>query len=306
MSHDQLAKSLIETFFPDFLRLTLPDTALRLRLGDAIFLDKELYTDWPAGSRRELDLLARVPVEETEMHLLIHVEIETKARSGMDQRFWRYYMQVRLRHDLLVLPILVNLRGGRPGMELEILEEGFEPLATGVFRYRVLGLSGCQAEDWLTRPEPLAWAFAALMRPGSWSRAELKLECLRRIWQSAVTGFRKEVLVNWIYTYVQLTGEDAAEFQWLLEQDENKEIQEMELTWAEQIEAKGRAQAIEQMQGAVLRQIEQRFGGVPERVQAKVRGINSIDRLAELLTKLPLLESAEDLVAHRRKQKSSN
>jgi hypothetical protein len=27
MSHDQLSKSLLETFFPDFLRLTAPDSA---------------------------------------------------------------------------------------------------------------------------------------------------------------------------------------------------------------------------------------------------------------------------------------
>src|SRR5687768_5841972 len=110
MSHDQLAKTLIATFFPDFLRLVLPDSVLRLRLGEAILLDKEIYKDWPTGDRRELDLLVRVPVEGEEMCLLIHVEIEARARGGMDQRLWRYYMQVRLHHELLVLPILVNLR----------------------------------------------------------------------------------------------------------------------------------------------------------------------------------------------------
>ena len=98
-------------------------------------------------------------------------------------------------------------------MGLELLEEGFEPLPTGAFRYRVLGLSGCRAADWLPRPEPVAWALAALMHPGTWSRAELKVECLRRVRQWEDTEFRKEVLVNWIETYVQLSGEDAAEYQ---------------------------------------------------------------------------------------------
>ena len=308
MSHDQLAKSLIETFFPDFLRLALPDTALRLRLGDAIFLDKELYTDWPAGNRRELDLLARVPVAETEMHLLIHVEIETKARSGMDQRFWRYYMQVRLRHDLLVLPILVNLRGGLPGMKLEVLEEGFEPLPTGIFRFRVLGLSGCQAAEWLPRPEPLAWALAALMDPGAWSRAELKVECLRRVRRWGGTNGRKDVLINWIETYVQLSGEDAAEYQRLLNLKDNEEIRQMEQTWLGRAEArglkkgieKGKAQAVEQMRQMVLREIEQRFGAVPERVAARVRAIRTLEPLGKMLKELSSIQSPDDLLSRRR------
>ncbi len=153
MSHDQLAKTLISTFFADFLRLTRADTAPRLRLGEAVFVDKELFTDWPTGDGRELDLLARVPVEQEDVYLLIHVEIESRASDSMRQRLWWYYMQIRLKYRLLVLPILLNLRGGRPGVELVAMEEGFEPLATGMFRYRSLGLSGCRAADWLPPAE---------------------------------------------------------------------------------------------------------------------------------------------------------
>jgi hypothetical protein len=321
MSHDQLAKTLISTFFPDFLRLAVPDSARRLRLGEASFLDKELYTDWPTGRRRELDLLARVPVEEGAMVLLIHIEIEARARTGMDQRLWGYYMQIRQRHNHLVLPILVNLRGGRPGMGLEVLEEGFEPLPTGAFRYRVLGLSGCRAADWLPRPEPVAWALAALMHPGSWSRAELKVECLRRVRQWEDTDLRKEVLVNWIETYVQFSGEDAAGYQRLLDLEENREIRQMELTWLGRAEARGikkgrvegiekgmekgvkkgraqgRAEAVDQMRQVLLRRIEKRFGAVPERVLAKVRRMKTVESLAEMLEELPLLRSADDLLS---------
>jgi hypothetical protein len=316
MRHDQLSKMLIETFFPDFFRLILPDAAPHLRLGEATFLDKELYTDWPTGRRRELDLLARVPVEGEEVHLLIHVEIETRARTGMDQRLWRYNMQIRLRHDLRVVPILVNLRGGRPGLGPEVLEDGFKFLPTTVFRYQILGLSGCRAAEWLPRPEPVAWALAALMQPGTWSQAELKLECLRRVQQGGVTGFRKEVLVNWIESYVQLSGEDAAEYQRLLAQEKNKEIRQMQLTWLGKAEAQGRmqgkaegkaegkaqgkAEAVEQMRRMVLQRIEKRFGVVPEAVQVKVQAMNSLKALVSLVEKLPLAPSAEDLLSRRR------
>lgn len=310
MSHDQLSKSLIENFFPDFLRLVAPDFALRLRGGEAIFLDKESFTDWPAGDRREMDLLAKVPVEDEALPLLVHVEIETEARSGMDHRLWLYYMQLRLRHGLLVLSILVNLRGGRPGVRREVLREGFGRPSTAVFRYRVLGLSGCRAQDWLKRPEPLAWAFAALMRSGSWSRAELKLECLRRIAVSEVTGLRKQILVNWVETYVELIGQDATDFRRLLEREGNEEIKAMELTWLGKAEARGiemgvsqgvetaTRQAVERMRRVVLRQMTQRFGAVPAMVQRKVEAIDSLEPLAELAERVLVVPSIDELGLH--------
>ncbi len=248
----------------------------------------------------------------------------------MKQRLWWYYMQIRLHYRLLVLPILVNLLGGRPGVELLTMEEGFEPLSTGMFRFRALGLSGCRAADWLLRPEPVAWALAALMDPGEWSRAELKVECLRRVQQGGVAGFGKEVLVNWIETYVQLSGEDATEYRRLLALKRNKEIRQMDQTWLGKAEArgfekgkavgearatkklqarlgkveaqglrKGKAEAVDQMRRMVLGRIEQRFGSVPDPIQAKVRTIASIETLVKLLEKLPSLTSVEDLLPRR-------
>ena len=63
-SHDQLAKDLFQTFFSGFLRLAAPEAAARLRLDEAVFLDKQAFTDWPEGDRREMDLLAEVPTQE--------------------------------------------------------------------------------------------------------------------------------------------------------------------------------------------------------------------------------------------------
>jgi hypothetical protein len=49
----------------------------------------------------------------------------------------------------------------------------------------------------------------------------------------------------------------------------------------------------------VLGRIEQRFGPVPDPVQAKVRTIASIGTLVKLLEKLPSLQSVEDLLPRR-------
>lgn len=295
MRHDQLSKSLIETFFPDFLLLAAPESAPLLRPREVIFLDKEVFTDWPSGHRRELDLLARVPSAQGETQLLVHVEIESRSRAGMDLRLWQYYMQIRLRHRLTVLPILVNLRGGQPGVGLEVREEGFGAPATAVFRYRALGISGCRADEWLSRPEPLAWAFAALMRPGRRSRAQLKMDCLRRIGRSEISGLRKEMLVNWVETYVKLRPEEAAEFQRLLEQEDNQEVETMALTWLGKAEARGIEIATEQVRREALSQLEQQFGTVPEEVRRKLASMRSIKRLTRLIARTPTARSIDDL-----------
>jgi hypothetical protein len=294
---------LLKVFFAEFLGLLAPDLVSRLRVGGATFLDKEAFTDWPVGERREMDLLVEVPAPDEEKPLLIHIEIETEYRSGIDRRLWLYYMQLRLRHGLPVLPILVSLRGGPAGLRRAGLREGFAGKVTASFRYRVLGLSGCQAKEWLARPEPVAWAFAALMRPGAWSRAELKLECLRRIAASDVTGLRKQILVNWVETYVQLSEQDTAELRRLLDLAGNEEIKAMELTWLGKAEARGMEmgietatrQAVERMRRVVVRQIEQRFGVVPATVQRKVEAIDGLEPLATLAERVLVVSSIDEL-----------
>ena len=319
-SHDQLAKNLFRNFFSDFLRLAAPDVAAQLRLDGADFQDKQEFTDWPAGERREMDLLAAIPIldrdaDGSETHILIHIEIEAEARAGMAERLWQYYMQLRLRHGRTVVPLLVNLRGGKPGVHREELSEGFGEPATARFSYRAFSLSGCLSEEYLSRPEPLAWALAALMRPGRWSRAEQKIECLRRIALADLPTNDRFLLGNWVETYLQLDERDLAEYERLRDLVVNTEVRAMEMTWAEKMEveytekgvqrglqqgvaqgiAQGVAQGVEALHRVVLRLLSQRFGAVPETVQRKVEAIDSMDSLSNLAAKVLEAKSIDDM-----------
>jgi hypothetical protein len=166
-------------------------------------------------------------------------------------------------------------------------------------RYISFGLAGCRAEEYLARPEPLAWALAALMDPGSWSRAELKIACLRRI--AGLKGRTDPfLLVDCVENYLQLDPREVAEFDALRSRRENREVRAVAMTWSETQQAKGREEGrAEGMQGGarqlLLHQLGKRFGPLPENVRRRVETITSLDRLTELAERVLSARSLEEM-----------
>ena len=149
------------------------------------------------------------------------------------------------------------------------------------------------------------------MRPGRWSRAEQKIECLRRIAAADLLANDRFLLGNWVETYLQLDERDLAEYESLRGLLVNMEVRDMEMTWAEKMEmeytekgvqkglqqgvAQGIAQGVEALHQVVLRLLSQRFGAIPETVQRKVEAIDSIDSLSDLATKVHEAKSIDDM-----------
>src|SRR5262252_8927719 len=144
--HDKIFKQLLRVFLQDFLGLVLPQTLERLNLSSPELLDKELFAGGPHGRRRELDLLVRVRTLD-QRPILIHVEIEARAKPGMGERLWRYRNQIQARYDTPVLSIVVYLKRGRPGVRLETWESGLGP-DFPEFRYVAFGLERCSAAEY--------------------------------------------------------------------------------------------------------------------------------------------------------------
>jgi hypothetical protein len=210
--HDPLFKSLLRTFFASFLRLVVPETAKRLDLPAAVFLDKELTAFDPPARSRLVDLLARVPLKEaTGRTLLIHTEVENRATRGIGERIRSYQRWIQTHHDGQILSIALFLHGGRGGICEETIDGELAGPGLPTFRYLSFGLSRCRAAEYLEKPEPLAWALAALMDRRPWSRAELKMRCLARIADATLGETERRELVNCVETYVQLTSSEAGE-----------------------------------------------------------------------------------------------
>ncbi len=182
------------------------------------------------------------------------------------------------------------------------------------FHYDILGLSGAPAEPFLARPEPLAWAFAALMRPGDLvSPAELRFACLRRIVAAKkLSENRRFLLFNFVATVIESDRGTADEYDELFARADNREVRTHMMTWAQKIETKGyesgrqqgrqegrqegRHQGRQQgMQEIVLGLVEERFGPLADAVASKIRAIDSATRLTELAKKMAVVESLAEL-----------
>ena len=237
--HDRLLKTLLRAFFPGLLRLVVPGIAGRLDAARASFLDKELL----AGSRRrEADLLARVPVHGGGS-LLVHVEIEARARSRMPQRLRAYASRIQAAYGGQVLSILLNLRGGPAGVHHATLEGELAAPELSPFRYVVFGLAGCSGASHLEHEEPLAWALASLMSPAAASRAGHKLACQHRITAARLPDERRVLLMDFVEAYLELTPEEAEEYKILVARN-HRRTAAMWMTWSERAKAEGRKEGV--------------------------------------------------------------
>jgi len=300
--HDQIFKELIADFPKNFLTLVMPDVASRIDLSDVVFEPGDYFLDSPRGKRRAPDLTAKVrsrasPCEEA----LIHVEIEYEFREARLVRFLEYNRLLAMRYGVPVHTVVIYLHGGPPGIQtVEHWEVSFEQELT-LFRFKSWGLSRTPAPAYLARPEPLAWAFAALMHLGSLdSRTELGLACLRRI--AAVRDLdevRRFRLFNCVATYIELDTRATEEYETLLGQSENLEVQEMMMTWAEKMEAKGREEGLAEgrksVHDLVLRLLSQRFGTLPAGIKRRIEAISSVQELTRLAESVLKVDSLEEL-----------
>ena len=329
-SHDQLFKDLFRTFFQELLLLV--DAGLAACLSpEAVFLDKELFLDLPEGKRREADLLVEVPERAGGRKLLIHVEIEHRARAGIGRRLWRYFLQLHLRHSGPVVSLVVFLHGGPPGSRWAVHVERLDERELVRFSYLSFGISRLPAEALLERPEPLAWALAALARPGALGRARLKLELLRKIAEAPVGEAEQFLLTNCVETYLQLSGRDVEEFSSLRRALHEPEVEVMQTTWADRMEAEAYERAydkaydkvydkayeeayekayekacetvseeanragVDRVRSTVLRQLGQRFGKVSPKLRKRLEAMHSLDELVAVADRILEVQSVGEL-----------
>ena len=301
MSHDQLFKELLQAFFKEFLELFYPAVAARLDFSRLTFPDKEVFTDLPEGSLRQLDLVAQAYTLEGEPELLlVHVEVQSSRDREFARRMFEYYALLRLRRRQPVFPIVVYLAPGTGGLVREQHEETLFGEEILTFRYHCVGLPDLPAEQYREVENPLAPALSALMKPGGTGRAMQKALLLQRTLRQPVDEARKSLLVNIVETYLALDKKEQQEFRDLVEREPNLEVKEMLTIYEERGIAKGIEQGIEQgilkgKRDAALRLLRLKFGGVPDATASTVQSIETEGDLDGLIDRIMSAQSLDEL-----------
>lgn len=89
IAHDQLFRELLRAFFREFLALFFPEVEARLDFARVTFLDKEMFTDIPAGSRRELDVVAQVyTLDGAPEMIVLHIEVQSQRAREFPYRMF--------------------------------------------------------------------------------------------------------------------------------------------------------------------------------------------------------------------------
>lgn len=279
------------------------------------FRDAEAFTDIPQGERRSADLVAQVHTTDGLPELLlVHVEIQREHEPQFPQRMWQYYVVLRQRENLPVIPIALVLYPGREGIALEEYTESVLGQTYLTFRYVQISLPLLRAEEYVAVESPLGAGLAGVMKPPSGGRhahISLHLVCLRRIRQAQESGeideARAFLLVNMVATYLPLRDEEREALRVQLEQQGDTTMEVTELTWADQIREEGREAGREEgreagreegreagrREGAILvmrenirHVIRNRFGSVPQPLEAALTTMAREDDLSALFDRV--------------------
>jgi hypothetical protein len=179
---------LLRTFFPDYLRLVDPEAALDLDLDQTLLLAAPL--DGPG-------VAARIPCRENgeRVTVLAHIESEAPGKEDVARRLTRSLTKLAVPYSEPVLASVLFLRSSRPGARLESGVVGkIREIEVLRLYFVTFGLSAARAEPYLARPEPLAWAFAARMRPTQRTPEEHRAACLERIERAGLDEKRRKLL----------------------------------------------------------------------------------------------------------------
>jgi hypothetical protein len=191
INHDQRFKQVLEAFFRDFVSLFDPATAARLDWSTLTFRNPETFTDIPQGERRTADIVAQVQtLDGTPELVIVHVEIQRERQPNFPWRMWQYYVTLRLRENLPIVPIALVFYAGEAGIAREEYEEAIFGEIIMLFRYLQISLPLLSPWEYIDADSILGAGLASVMGtpPRGQERIALYRACLQRVLDAVEAG----------------------------------------------------------------------------------------------------------------------
>ena len=297
--HDQLFKTVIREFFPDFLPLFFADLAAQFDLSAVKWLDKELFANPPDGPQHVLDLVAELTTlgGDATTLALIHVEVESAdSVASIEARLPDYYHYLRRTKRKPVRPLVVFLKLGFDGLGTREIHDPPVGRAVATHRYDYVGLPALPAVNYLRGDNLVGVALSALMRVPTGGRIDVGVEALRRIGDAAISDGKKALLGDCVETYIELPAEELARFRGILEANATGRVKPVNKTRVQIAEEKaaerglqagmqqGMQQGIEkERKSSILKVLDARIGAVPADIAEKVEAMTDPTALDSLL-----------------------
>ena len=307
ISHDQLFKELITTFFYDFLELFLPELAAEIDPESIEFIDKETFSDF-AGDVLEADIVAKCKFKGTDRYFLIHQENQAKSVSDFPKRMFKYFARFYEKHNLDLYPIALFTFDTPYRAEPDSLQIRFPGLDVLTFNFRAIQLNRLNWRDYIRKPNPIAAALMSKMKIDPIDRPYVKLECLRLLATLQLNPARSRLISGFVNSYLRLSAEENVVFKReidILEPEEKEPMIQLTNEWIEEGERRGREEGerlgIEkgeslEAQNLLLRLGRKRLGSPNSLVVDQLSSISDRERLEELCERLLEVQSWQELL----------
>jgi hypothetical protein len=214
--HDQRLKSVVRECLAEAVDLTFPAWAVALDLSAPEWLEQEVFPDPPSGERREVDLVARVPIRAGG-HALVHVEVEWRdSLTDLRERMPRYHHYLGFKYGLPVLSLAIYAQVGLEASGWEEVRGEFQGETLNLTRWPYLGLRALDGLRYAEGDNLLGVAFVGLMRVPEAEMPVVKANALRRLAEANLTDVRRYLLMGLIEAYMPLDGPLMQQYQDLL------------------------------------------------------------------------------------------
>ena len=290
------SQEILRGFFREFLELFLPEVAARLDFSSLRFPNREVFTAFPEGQRREPDVVAELRTREGEPEIVVILfEVQADVRGDLGKRMLEYYDLLWLQFDAPVFPVLLILQGGREGVGTAEYRHVIFEREVLRFQYARIALARLNAREYV-EAGPLGAALSALMGRGKTSEElELRARMLKRVVTSGLDEERQYLLVNTIETYFRLSADERESFRRLVARKEFQEMRDTELTWGDELIQQGLEKGMEKsreegmVQGkrdTLERLLTAKFGSLPSAVGARIDALPSSEEVDRYLDRV--------------------
>jgi len=240
-------------------------------------------------------------VEGRYLEVLIHPEIQMEPDAEMDWRVLQYNAGLLLQEgnpEARVLTVVFyHCRGGGAIRKRQHRQEFYDDTILEV-GYWVVGLGELDAERYLESDNPMGWALASWMGKPRQGRAEQRLRLQERILRSVGDEYYQRLLLDAVQTYYRLRPTEQVEEQRLLRSERYREVDEMMNTVWSRREAEIERRAEQRgEQNALLEVLHARFPTLSESVEVRVRLVEDLATLRQLIRQAATAETLEEIEA---------